>query len=451
MSAPETQQPFELLVSGGQLAAPGGLVRADIGCRDGRIVAIGDLATSPQGRGARHALDARGLWVMPGVIDTQVHFREPGMEHKEDLGTGSAAAVLGGVTTFFEMPNTKPATTTAEALADKLTRAQGRSWADHAFFVGASAENAQHLHVLEQLPGCAGVKVFMGSSTGSLLVQDDVVLRQVLENGIRRVAIHAEDEPRLLERRHLVQGPDATPALHPVWRDVETALRATRRAIALAVQTGRKIHVLHVTTADELPLLAQHRDLVTVETTPQHLTLAAPDCYRELGTRAQMNPPIRGVQHRAALWDAVRSGLVDVLGSDHAPHTLAEKAQPYPNSPSGMPGVQTLLPVMLEHLHRGNLSLDRLLELLCSGPARIYGIVGKGRLEVGLDADLCVVDPHAQWSLRDEEMASRVGWTPFDGLPIHGRPVATFVRGVQVMRNGELVGLPSGRPVRFAP
>ena len=281
---------------------PSGVGLRDIGIRDGRIVALGAL---PPGRAAV-VLEAHGLHVLPGVIDTHVHFREPGLTHKEDLVTGSRAAILGGVTSVFEMPNTIPRTTTAEALADKLHRAEGRASCDYAFYVGATGENAGDLAALETTPGCAGVKVFMGSSTGSLLVPDDAGVRAVLRATRRRVAIHAEDEDRLRERKPLFVEP-GRPQSHPVWRDPETALRATRRLLSLATECRRLVHVLHVTTAEEMELLAAYREVASVEVTPQHLTLEAPDCYERLGTLAQMNPPIRDAHHRrrcrkASIW-----------------------------------------------------------------------------------------------------------------------------------------------------
>jgi dihydroorotase len=422
------------------VVTPGGTAIADVGIREGRIVALGDLGGAP----AIATFEARGLHVLPGVIDTQVHFREPGNVHKEDLATGSAAAVLGGVTAVLEMPNTEPPTTDASALADKLIAARGRVRCDHAFFVGATPDNLEDLDDLELLPGCAGVKVFMGSSTGRLLVDDDERLARVLAGGRRRVAIHAEDEPRLRERRHL-----AAEAAHPDWRDAETALTATWRVLALARRFGRPIHLLHVSTREEMEVLALCKDLATVEVTPLHLTLEAPECYERLGTLAQINPPIRDRRHREALWDAVRSGLVDVIGSDHAPHTTDEKYRPYPQSPSGAPGVQTLVPLMLDHVAAGRLTLQRFVDLTSAGPARIYGIAGKGRLAVGFDADLTVVDLSAQRTIRNGDQATRCGWTPFDGMKVTGWPVATILRGHVVMRDGQLVGEPHGHPLAF--
>ncbi|MEX2009007.1 MAG: dihydroorotase [Dongiaceae bacterium] len=435
---------YDLIIRGGIVATPNGIAPADIAVGGGKIAAIGAV-----GGTAAEVVDATGLHVLPGVIDTQVHFREPGLEHKEDLATGTAGAVLGGVTAVFEMPNTNPSTLSRADLADKLARARGRAWCDHAFFIGAAAENAAQLGELERLPGCAGVKVFMGSSTGSLLVADDAGLREVLRNGRRRVAVHAEDEARLKERFELARaGGDV--ALHPEWRDVETAVLATRRLLLLARESGRRVHVLHVTTAEEMEILAAAKDVATVEVTPQHLTLVAPDCYARLGTLAQMNPPIREARHRDGLWRGIAQGIVDCIGSDHAPHTAAEKARPYPESPSGMPGVQTLLPLLLDHLNAGRLSLERLVDLTSAGPARIYNIAGKGRIAVGYDADLTLVDLKARRTISKNWIASKCGWTPFDGMAVTGWPQATVIRGRVVMREDELIGAPAGEPVRFA-
>lgn len=436
---------FDLVIRGGTCVTPAGRARADVGVRDGRIAALGALDAAQ----AKEVLDAAGLHVLPGVIDPQVHFREPGLTHKEDLGSGSAAAALGGVTAFFEMPNTQPNTDSAERLAWKVQRARETSWVDFAFFVGATNDNVGELGGLEQLEGCAGVKLFLGSSTGTLLVDDPAVQRRVLASGRRRVAVHSEDEARLKERKALFagRGVDA----HPEWRDEECAVKSTRSILALARETNRPLHVLHVTSAGELPLLEAYRDVATVEVPPQHLTFAAPDCYARLGTRAQMNPPIRDARHQAALWEAVRNGLVDCLGSDHAPHTLEEKAKPWPSSPSGMPGVQTLVPVMLDHVHHGRLTLERFVDLTSAGPARVFRTRRKGRLALGYDADFTLVDLAARRTITDAWSQSRCGWTPFDGLAVTGWPIATVVRGQPVMRDGALVGAPRGHPVAFDP
>ncbi len=435
---------FDLVVQGGTLVTPNGPERLDVGIREGRIAGFGDLSRAK----AAERFMAAGLTVLPGVIDTQVHFREPGLEHKEDLAHGTRGAVLGGVTAIFEMPNTSPATVTAADMENKVARGLASAACDFAFFIGAAAENADDLGTLENLPGCCGVKLFMGSSTGGLLVEDDATIARVLANGRRRMAVHAEDEPRLRARKGLA-AEAAHPRAHPLWRDEQTALTATQRLLRLARFAGRRVHVLHVTTAEEMPLLAENKDLATVEVTPQHLTLAAPECYERLGSLAQMNPPIRDARHREALWRAVADGTVDVIGSDHAPHTLEEKARPYPGSPSGMPGVQTLLPLMLNHVAEGRLSLLRLVDLVCHGPQRIYGIAGKGRLALGYDGDLTVVDLDARRTITNSWIASKSGWTPFDGMTVTGWPVATILRGRVVMREDEVLGPPAGRPVRF--
>lgn len=437
---PET---YDLIVRGGEVVNHAGRGRADVGVRDGRVAFVGDLGQASAGE----VVDATGLTVLPGVIDTQVHFREPGLEWKEDLETGSRAAALGGVTAVFEMPNTEPATTDAGALADKLARAADRMWCDHAFYVGGTHENAAFLGELERLPGCCGVKVFMGASTGSLLVPDDDGVADVLRHVSRRATFHSEDEYRLAERRPLARTGDWTS--HPEVRDAESALRSTHRLVGLARELGKRIHVLHVTTAEEIAFLAGHKDVATVEVTPQHLTLTAPEAYERLKGLAQMNPPIRSAEHVAGLWAGVAQGVADVIGSDHAPHTLEEKARPYPASPSGMPGVQTLLPVMLNHVAHGRLSLERLVDLTSAGAQRVFQIAGKGRMAEGWDADLTLVDLKARRTLRHADMATRSGWTPFDGLEVTGWPMATIVRGRVVMRDGELQAPAAGRPVRF--
>jgi dihydroorotase len=436
---------FDLIVKNGTVVTPNGREAIDIGVKDGSIAALGSLSQDS----AAETIDAKGLHVLPGVIDTQVHMREPGLEHKEDLSTGTAAAALGGVTAVFEMPNTKPSTTSPEALADKLSRAKGRAWVDHAFYLGAAAENVDQLGEWETLPGCAGVKVFMGSSTGSLLIEDAPTLLRIIKGGKRRMAVHAEDEARLKERRKMAEGEGVTAAQHPIWRDEETARLAALRLVEMARAAHRKVHVLHVTSAEEMEVLAQFRDVASVEVTPQHLTLAAPECYERLGAYAQMNPPIRAQRHQDALWKAVREGLVDCLGSDHAPHTREEKDKPYPGSPSGMPGVQTLVPLMLDHVHAGRLSLERLVDLTSAGPARLFGIAGKGRIARGYDADFTLVDLKAKWTIRNSWIASRCGWTPFDGMQVTGKPLATLIRGQSVMREDQLLGDPAGQPIRF--
>ena len=433
---------FDLVLHGASVVNHDGVGPRDIGVRDGRIVALGAVPRES----AAHGIDCTGLTILPGVMDTQVHFREPGLEHKEDLETGSLAAVMGGVTSVFEMPNTKPATDSAAALADKLARARGRMHCDHAFWVGGTHENTELLPELERLPGAAGIKVFLGSSTGSLLVEDEAGLRAILKRIRRRAAFHSEDEARLRDRKDLRIPGD--PSSHPVWRDELAAIQSTERLVRVARETGARIHVLHVSTAEEMVLLAGHKDTASVEVTPHHLTLAADD-YPRLGTRLQMNPPVREARHRERIWQGVIDGTADILGSDHAPHTLAEKAEPYPNSPSGMTGVQTLVPVMLDHVNAGRLSLLRFMDMTSAGPARLFGIAGKGRIAAGYDADFTIVDMNRRETITNEWIASRSRWTPHDGRAVTGWPVGTIVRGQRVMWEGELLTPSRGAPVRF--
>lgn len=434
---------FDLVLKGGTVVNHDGAAEHDIGITGGRITALGDIKA---GKAAR-TIDAKGLHILPGVIDSQVHFREPGLEHKEDLESGSRGAVMGGVTTVFEMPNTNPLTTTPETLADKVHRATHRMFCDFAFYVGGTRENVDDIPNLERLPGSAGIKVFMGSSTGNLLVEDDPSLDRIIAKLGRRAAFHAEDEMRLNARKgERIPG---DPSSHYVWRDEEAALIATKRLVGLAEKYGKRVHVLHISTAAEMAFLAHHKDYASVEVTPHHLTLVAPDCYERLGTYAQMNPPVRDARHRDAIWAALANGVVDVLGSDHAPHTRAEKDHPYPDSHSGMTGVQTLVPIMLDHVNAGRLSLQRFVDLTSHGPQRLFNMRGKGRIAVGYDADLTIVDMKRTETIDNSWIESRAGWTPYHGTRVTGWPVGTAVRGHMVMWQGELARPAIGEAVRF--
>ena len=434
---------FDLIIRGSTVVNHDGVGVRDVGIRGGRIAAIGSLGQASAGE----TIDARGLHVLPGVIDSQVHFREPGAMHKEDLETGARAAVLGGVTAVFEMPNTDPTTTTAERLADKVRRAHHRMACDFAFWVGGTAETVSDIPDLERLPGSAGIKVFAGSSTGDLLVEEEKALAAILGKTRRRVAFHSESEARLRARKGHQKADD--PSSHSIWRDATAAMECTEQLVRLAEAAGAPIHILHVSTAEEMAFLANHKRLVSVEVTPQHLTLTAEDAYPRLGTRAQMNPPLRSAGHQRGLWAGVASGVADVLGSDHAPHTLEEKAKPYPVSPSGMPGVQTLVPVMLDHVAAGRLSLLRFVDLTSHGPQRLFGIAGKGRIAAGYDADFTIVDLKGTTRPTAKDMASRCGWTPFEGMSFKGRVAGTIVRGRRVMWDGDVIGPAKGEAVRF--
>lgn len=434
---------YDLILTGGTVVNHDGEGPRDIGVKNGRIAAIGDLRQASAGE----TIDCRGLHILPGVVDSQVHFREPGLEQKEDLETGSRAAVLGGVTAVFEMPNTNPLTISEATLADKVRRGSGRMHCDFAFWVGGTRDNAGDVGELERLPGAAGIKVFMGSSTGDLLVEDDEGVASILRNTRRRAAFHSEDEFRLRER--LGERIEGDPSSHPVWRDEIAALRCTERLVRIARDARARIHVLHISTAEEILFLEQHKDVATCEATPHHLTLSADD-YLRLGTLIQMNPPVRASRHRDGVWHGIAQGIVDVLGSDHAPHTLAEKAKPYPASPSGMTGVQTLVPIMLDHVNAGRLTLQRFVDLSSHGPQRIFGMARKGRIAAGYDADFTVVDMKRRETITNAQAGSKAGWTPYDGKEVTGWPVGTVIRGRRVMWEGEIVTPGQGRAVEFS-
>lgn len=435
---------YDLILKNGQAVTISGIITTDIAVKNQKIVAIANNITDS----AAKIIDCTGLHILPGVIDSQVHLREPGLEHKETLHTGSKAAILGGVTSVFEMPNTNPSTTTLTALQDKLERAK-TMYTDHAFYVGACADNITDLPILEQQAGCAGVKIFMGSSTGNLLVSDDAVLEKVLASGRRRVAIHAEDEQRLIDRKHIADESGHVSS-HPIWRDEISALQATQRIVALSYKTGRKIHILHISTAEEMAFLAEHKGgQITVEVLANHLTFHAPDCYEKLGTLTQMNPPIRDKRHLDGLWDAVRTGVVDIVATDHAPHTFEEKQKPYPNSPSGMTGLQTFVPAMLTHVADGKLTLEHLVDLWSHAPARVFGLRHKGFIRLGYDADFTIVDLKQKHTINNQDIVSKCGWTPFHGKELTGKPLYTIIRGNIVMQEGKIIGEPTGKPLVF--
>jgi dihydroorotase len=424
---------FDLLIRGGTCVLPWGEAAADVGVRRGRIAAIG----APASATAAEVIDARGLHVLPGLIDPHVHLRDPGDAAVESIPTGTKAAVLGGIAAVFDMPNTSPAITDTQTLAWKQDHAERNAWCDMGLYVGATKANIAGLAELERGRGVCGIKVFAGSSTGDLLVEDDASLERVMRAGQRRIAYHSEDEYRLQARRGLFT-PGMPYATHMQWRDVECAFLGTRRILALAQATGRPAHILHVSTAEELAYVRDFRDICTVEVLVNHLTQTAPDAYERLGGFAVMNPPIRDARHLDAAWAAVRDGTVDTVGSNHAPQC-----------PAGLTGVQTLVPVMLDHVNAGRLSLARLVDLLCAGPARVYGVLGKGRLAAGYDADFTLVDLRRRRSIEESWIVSPCGWTPFAGMRVTGWPVATIVRGMAVMREDEVIGEPRGRLVRF--
>ena len=435
---------FDLLIKNGICMLPWGAEAVDIGVRDGRIAMIGTAGTAT----ANEVIDAKGLHVLPGLIDPHVHLRDPGDASIESIPTGTKAAVLGGLTAVFDMPNTSPAIVNAETLAWKQGYAAREAWCDMGIYVGGTKTNIAELGGLEVGAGVCAIKVFAGSSTGDLMVEDDAHLERIMAAGRRRIAYHSEDEYRLQARKPLFKAGDPYHC-HMEWRDEECAFLGTRRLMALARRTGRPAHILHVSTAQELEYLRDYRDIATVEVLVNHLTQFAPDVYDRLRGFGVMNPPIRGRAHYDAAWAAVANGMVDTIGSDHAPHPKAAKLKPWPDCPAGLTGVQTLVPVMLDHVNAGRLSLARMVDLMAAGPARVYGAVGKGRIAAGYDADFTLVDLKKQREITDDWIVTPAGWTPFAGMNVTGWPVGTIIRGWQVMREDEVLGAPGGRLVAF--
>ena len=425
---------FDLILKNGTVFTPEATEITDIAVKDGKIVDFGSFDN------AKEIIDCTNLFVFPGLIDTQCHFREPGGEHKETLETGTLSAALGGVTGIFEMPNTNPLTITPEAMEFKLKKAHETSYVDFAFYFGGTAEYAEHLSEWENIDGVCGIKIFMGASNGDLLSATDEEIDAIVANGKRVIAVHAEDESIMNENKVTILGDSNDVAMHYKWRSEESCLNATKRIVTIAKKYSRKVHILHITTAQEMAFLKANKDIASAEVLANHLTLHAPDCYDMFGTLAQQNPPIREKHHQDALWAAVADGTVDIVASDHAPHTLDEKSGTYPNTPSGTPGVQTLIPIMLNHVHEGRLSYERLVDLMAYGPYRIHKIKNKCLIRKGFNADFTVVDPKTEHIISNAEQASKSGWTPYDGKKVVGFPKMTIIGGKTIMRDGEITG-----------
>ena len=433
---------FSLIIKNGSCYIDGKLNKTDIGLSGNKIKKIGKIELN-----SAKVYDATDKVVLPGIIDTQVHFREPGSTDAEDLESGSRAAVLGGVTSLFEMPNTNPPTSNLVEFDKKLQAAKNRMHSNYAFYFGATPDNTDQLAKLKDVEGCCGVKLFAGSSTGNLLVDKEADIEKVISSSDRIVSIHSEDEDIIKLRKKFIKKGDVHS--HPEWRNVECAMSSTRRVVKIAERYNKKIHVLHITTKEEVDFLAMHKKNVTFETTPQHLTLYAPDCYEKLGSYAQMNPPLRTKEHYDRLWVAIKNNVVDVLGSDHAPHLKENKDKEYPNSPSGMPGVQTIFPVMLNHVNDGKLTLQQLINLMCENPCKIFGIKNKGFIKEGFDADLTIADMNKEVIIKNEMIASKCGWTPFNNYKVKGFPVGTIVNGNLVMSDGKIIIESKGTPLKF--
>ena len=433
---------YSLIIKNGSCYIEGKFQNVDLALSGNKIKKIGKISLN-----STNVFDASGKVVLPGVIDTQVHFREPGANDAENLESGSRAAVAGGVTSVFEMPNTNPPTSTFKEFNNKLSAAKNRMFCNYAFYFGATPDNMKELASVNTLEGCCGVKLFAGSSTGNLLVSKEKDIEKVISNSSKIISVHSEDENILLSRKKFIKEGDVNS--HPVWRNEECALESTKRVVRIAQKYKKKIHILHVTTKQEIDFFSEKRDNVTFEITPQHLTLFAPDCYEKLKTFSQMNPPLRTKDHHDRLWEAVKNSLVSTIGSDHAPHTKEEKNKKYPLSPSGMPGVQTLLPVMLDHVNNGKLKIEQLIKLVCENPCDLFGIKNKGYIKENYDADLTIVDMNKEVVIKDSWIESKCGWTPFNNYKTKGFPVATIVNGEIVMKNSKIISNAKGKPLEF--
>lgn len=431
-----------LLIRNARIARPDGTtIDGDVLCQDARIERIAPSISAK----TDEAIDAAGLLLLPGGIDPQVHFREPGKEYKEDLGTGSRAAAKGGITSFLEMPNTDPPTTTQAALDDKFKRAASKCVVNYGFFIGATPHNLPEINGTH--PVC-GIKIFMGSSTGTLLVNRDEDLERIFANGSRLIAVHAEDEARIQARQAQFAG-RTDPAVHSEIRDNECALLATQKALAFSKKYQRRLHVLHLSTHEEVDLLRQDKPAwVTAETIPNHLFLNKKD-YATQGTLVQMNPPIRDPQDNESLWQGLRDGVIDFIATDHAPHTLEEKHQGYPKSPSGMPGVETSLPLLLTQMAAGRCTLAEVQKWMCWKAMESYRIPNKGKILEGWDADLVLVDMTTYRPVRNDDMFTKVRWSPFHERELTGWPVYTIVNGRIVFERGRIREGVLGSPLRF--
>lgn len=433
-----------MLVRGARVVTSGRIDRTDVLVENGSVRAVGGNLEAPAGA---EILDADGLHLMPGVIDPQVHFREPGNTHKEDLESGSRAAAAGGVTAFLDMPNTNPPATTAQALREKYVLAGTKCHVDFGFFVGATPEN---LHELNSIPEACGIKIFMGASTGTLLVSERPDLERIFAKGRKLIAVHAEDDA-MIKAQKAEFGDRATLQDHPLIRSPEAALKATTLAVELSKKYNRRLHVLHLTTEEEADFLRREKveGLISAEVCPQHFLLQAPEAYETLGTYAQMNPPVREARHGQALWRALKDGVIDCTATDHAPHTREEKDRGYPLAPAGMPGVETLLPVMLNRVSEGLCTLPDLARWMSEAPARLYGMVNKGSIAPGYDADFVLVDMSSERTIRNGELQTKVNWSPYNGRTLKGVPKITIVRGRIVHREGKFNEPGWGKAIRF--
>ena len=422
---------YKILIKNGTIVDSKTQIKKDVLISNGKIKKV-EKNINPQ---ADRIIDACQKFIIPGVIDPQVHFREPGLTHKEDIESGARSAVCGGITTFFEMPNTNPATTNSKLLEEKFKIAEKSSVANFSFFLGATPNNIDEI---KNLKGNCGVKIFMGSSTGDLLVDRDSDIEKIFKYCNKIIAIDSEDEQVLNETAKTIKNPNCRD--HPNSRPVKSAVTSTNKAINFALKYKKRLHILHLSTSEEVKIIRKIKNtgLVTSETTPQHLLLNAPDIYDDIGSYAQMNPPIREKHHQEELWKGLFDGTINCIATDHAPHTIQEKNKPYGIAPSGMPGVETSLPLMLNQVNKGKITLQDIIKWMCENPAKIYQIKNKGFIKDGFDADIALVDLNKIKTIRAKNMQSKCGWSAFEGLKVKGWPIMTIVNGNIVYENGSI-------------
>ncbi len=432
-----------ILIKNARCVSSQGIVQQDVLIEDGKIAQLGQINTELAGE----IIDASNLFLLPGVLDPQVHFRDPGLTWKEDLRTGSMAAAAGGVTSFFDMPNTKPSTITSAAMAERKRGAAEKCVVNYNFFIGATDANLQELNAVKNVPG---IKIFMGSSTGDLLVSDVQDLDHIFGHGSRLIAVHAEDDDIINAAREIYKNSKDFNH-HQFVRPPDAALKSTTLAVELAIKYQRRLHILHLTTKDEVQYLEIQKGKapISAEVCPQHFLLSAPFVYKKLGAYAQMNPPIRNMEHGEALWNGLVNGVIDCIATDHAPHTHEEKAQSFGKAPSGMPGVETSLPLMLDRANRGMCTLENVVNWMCEKPVELYQVKNKGFIRDGFDADLVLVDMQKQKMIENGKLFTKVNWSPFNGWTTQGWPVTTIVNGHIVFQDGGIDESVKGQEIQI--
>lgn len=440
------------LIKNAKIVNEGSIFEGDVLIENEFITEIAE-SISPKSSNCK-IIDAEGNYLIPGAIDDQVHFREPGLTHKGDIESESAAAVAGGITSFIEQPNTIPNAVTQEILEEKYKIADGKSYANYSFMMGGTNDNLEE--ILKTNPrNVAGIKLFLGSSTGSMLVDDQETLEKIFSSTKMLIAVHCEDEQTIknnLERYKIQFGEDIPVECHPLIRSAEACYLSSSKAIELAKKTGARLHVFHLSTAKEMELFTNKIPLeekqITAEVCIHHLWFSDED-YKAKGNLIKWNPAVKAAEDRIALWEALLDGRIDVIATDHAPHTLEEKKQPYLKAPSGGPLVQHAVVAMFEANHQGKISVEKIVEKMCHNPAKIFKIEKRGFIREGFYADLAIVNPSSPWNVKKENILAKCGWSPFEGYNFKSRITHTFVNGELVYQNFKVKDIRVGKRLLF--